>query len=91
MKDYFKYVICWFLGHISEPYLTETEGWINTRRCSRCHATLGLPKFKFKQIPPPNSTPDQIKSWEEYCENHWQEIRNSVEVAKKINQSLKQK
>jgi len=32
--------ICSFKGHFPEKYLNETDGWICTTRCKRCHSTL---------------------------------------------------
>ena len=66
-------------GHIPEPYLTETECVIHTRRCKRCKATLGLGKWKHIP-PPPNSTPEQIKNFEKYKEEQLNEIRRSVQT-----------
>ena len=66
-------------GHIPEPYLTETECSIHTRRCKRCKATLGLGKWKHIP-PPPNSTPEQIKIFEKYKEEQLNEIRRSVQT-----------
>jgi hypothetical protein len=70
--------ICSFKGHFPEKYLNETEGWICTTRCKRCHRTLmGGFTWKFKQIPPPNSNEQQIKEWEKYCEDKWQSLRET--------------
>ena len=70
--------VCQFKGHEPEKHLDETEGWICTTRCKKCHSTLmGGFTWKFKQIPPPNSTPKQIEEWEAYCESKWQSLRNS--------------
>jgi hypothetical protein len=66
-------------GHVPEPYLTETECVIHTRRCKRCKATLGLGKWKHIP-PPPNSTPEQIKIFEKYREEQLNEIRRSVQT-----------
>jgi len=64
-------------GHIPEPFLHETECSIHTYRCCRCHATLGLGRWK--HIPhPPNSTPEQIKQFEKYRKQRLDEIRMSV-------------
>lgn len=70
--------VCQFKGHYPEKHLKETEGSICTTRCKRCHSTLmdGF-TWKFKNIPPPNSTQKQIEEWEEYCENKWQQLRDS--------------
>lgn len=67
---------CLFQGHEPEKYLTETEGYIATTRCKHCHSLLmGGFHWKFKNIPPPNSTPKQIEEWEQYCEDKWRELR----------------
>jgi len=67
---------CSFKGHEQEKHLTETEGYIATTRCKNCHSLLmGGFTWKFKNIPPPNSTPKQIEEWEQYCENKWSELR----------------
>lgn len=75
--NFIKYLYCRFNGHKPENNLIETDYYLSNKRCSRCKCQLGLPHWKFKNIPPPNSTPEQIKSWEEFCENKWQELRNS--------------
>jgi hypothetical protein len=74
----FMSLVCQFKGHEPEKHLEETDGWICTTRCKKCHNTLmdGF-TWKFKQIPPPNSTQKQIKSWEDYCENKWQQLRDT--------------
>ena len=70
--------ICTFKGHVPETHLTETEGHISTKRCSRCKVGLmGGFMWKFKQIPPPNSTSEQIKEWEQFCEDEWQKLRDT--------------
>ena len=70
--------ICSFKGHSLEKYLNETDGWICTTRCKRCHSTLmGGFTWKIKQIPPPNSNEKQIKEWEKYCEDKWQSLRET--------------
>ena len=70
--------ICAFKRHFPEKYLNETDGWICTTRCKRCHSTLmGGFTWKFKNIPPPNSTEQQIKEWEQYCEDKWQSLRET--------------
>jgi hypothetical protein len=70
--------VCQLKGHEPEKHLNETEGWIFTTRCKKCHITLmGGFMLKFKHIPPPNSTPKQIKKWEDYCETKWQQLRDS--------------
>lgn len=64
-------------GHIPEPFLTETEISIHTKRCKRCKAALGLGTWK--HIPePPNSTPEQIKSFQKYKEEQLNELRRSI-------------
>jgi len=69
--------VCQFKGHRPEKHLKETEAFIYTKRCSRCKNTL-IDSFtwkKIKNIPPPNSTPEQIKEWETYCESKLQQLR----------------
>lgn len=76
MIKYISNIICLFKGHKPEKYLTETDGYISTTRCQNCHNILfGGFIWKIKNIPPPNSTPNEVKKWEEYCENKWQKIR----------------
>tara|TARA_R110000868_G_scaffold99621_1_gene274133 strand:+ start:921 stop:1211 length:291 start_codon:yes stop_codon:yes gene_type:complete len=71
-------VICSFKGHFPEKYLNETDGWICTTRCKRCHSTLmGGFTWKIKHIPPPNSNEQQIKEWEKYCEDKWKSLRET--------------
>lgn len=71
-------IICSFKGHEPEKHLIETEGYITTRRCSRCKSILmGGITWKIKHIPPPNSTHKQVREWESYCENKWQLLRDS--------------
>ena len=66
-------------GHIAEPYLTETFFAIHTKRCKRCKVTLGLGTWKHIP-PPPNSTPEQIKSFEKYKEEQLNEIRRTFQT-----------
>ena len=71
-------LICLWKGHSPENYFKETDGYISTIKCSRCNTMLmGGFVWKIKNIPPPNSTPDQIIEWEKYCEFKWQKLRNS--------------
>ena len=73
-----KHYVCQFKGHEPEKHLDETEGWICTTRCKKCHSNLmGGFTWKLKHIPPPNSTPKQIEEWEAYCESKWQSLRDS--------------
>ena len=81
MIKWFKSLQCYFDDHIPEKFLTETDGWINTYRCSRCHCILGQTYWKWKGIPPPNSTSEQIKMWENFCEEKYQKLRDSVKDA----------
>jgi hypothetical protein len=64
-------------GHIPEPFLTETEFSIHTKICKRCKYVLGLGTWKHIP-PPPNSTPEQIKSFQKYKEGQLDELRRSV-------------
>jgi hypothetical protein len=67
-------------GHVPEPFLYEDDFSIHTHRCSRCHSILGLEKWKgFRNCPPPNLTPEQVKEWELYFDNNLNEIRKSVQ------------
>jgi len=75
------------MGHTPEPFLYENDCYISTRRCNRCKAQLGMPKLKWKNIPPPNSTPEQILRWEDFCEKEWERIRR--ETTWEINELLK--
>ena len=81
-KWFAKHFICPTIlsnGHIPEPFLYENEISIHTKRCSRCHSILGLGKWKiFRNCPPPNSTPEQIKEWEEHFDNSLADLRISV-------------
>jgi hypothetical protein len=74
--NFIKLIYCEFTEHKPEVFLTETDSYISTKRCSRCKYKLGMPYYKLKSIPPPNSTEKQIKEWEEYCESMWQALRN---------------
>lgn len=66
-------------GHEPEPFLYEDDFSIHTHRCSRCHAILGMGKWKgFRNCPPPDSTPEQVKQWEEYFDNNLDKVRRSV-------------
>ena len=70
---------CSYKGHEIEPFLLETEGYLCTTRCKKCKSILmGGFAWKIKHIPPPDSTPEQIIEWESYCENKYQELRESV-------------
>ena len=75
--NFVKLMYCELTEHKPEIFLTETDSWISTKRCSRCKYQLGLPYWKWKNIPPPNSTPEQIKKWKDYCEHKWQILRDS--------------
>jgi hypothetical protein len=66
-------------GHIPEPYITETYFAIHTTRCKRCQAHLGLGIWKHIP-PPPNSTLEEIESFEKYKEDKLNEIRNSIKI-----------
>ena len=72
-------IICFFKGHAEpEKHLIETDGYICTIRCSRCkNILMGAFTWKIKNIRPPNSTPKQIKDWEDFCENKWKQLRDS--------------
>lgn len=70
-------IICFFKGHKPVRYLTETDDYFLFHRCERCRVPLGLPKWKWKNIPPPKSTPDEIVEWQRYCEEQDENIRNS--------------
>ena len=75
---YINMILCFLFGHLDrERHLTEDELTIKTERCSRCKVPLGFGTYKIAHIPPPNSTHEQIKSWEEYCETKYQNIRDS--------------
>ena len=79
MKCFFGRFICNFKGHLIEKFLEETDGYIATTRCSRCYATLmGGFVWKIKHVPPPNSNSNQVKEWEDYCENEWELLRKST-------------
>jgi hypothetical protein len=70
-------IICFFKGHKPEPFLTEKEIYFMFSRCKRCKLMLGMPKWKRHNVPPPNSTPEQVLSWEAFCEENYQSIRDS--------------
>jgi hypothetical protein len=76
-----KKIICFLLGHKkSIPMLHENEDFIFTKGCPRCGTHLGWPAT-WKTMPdPPNSTPEQLKSWRDYLKSHWQEVRDSVTI-----------
>lgn len=73
-------IICAIKGHGPiENHLIETEGYICTKRCSRCkNIMMGGIIWKIKHIPPPNSTEEQIVAWEQYCEAQWQLAREGL-------------
>ena len=78
MRTLINSLACLFRGHLPEKYLNETEGWICTTRCKNCHNILmGDFTWKIKHIPPPNSNEQQVNSWENYCEEKWQSLRES--------------
>lgn len=73
--------ICFFIGHKKVvPMLNEDFHCIYTRGCPRC----GMPTFggiTWKHCPPPpNSTPEQIEEFNRWKENHYNEIRSSLNV-----------
>jgi hypothetical protein len=56
--------MCFLFGH--KPVvnmLIETKYSIYSKGCQRCK--LSLPEF-WENIPPPNSTPEQLESWNIY-------------------------
>ena len=72
------HIICFFLGHKSTSMLVETESAIFTRGCSRCGSPIGMPaRWKFN-VPPPRSSIEQIKAYDEYCEQQNQAVRDSI-------------
>lgn len=74
-----KSIICFFLGHKSVPMLVENDICLFTTGCSRCKCGVGFPHWKrIASIPPPNSTPEELKTWKNYVEEHQNELRNSV-------------
>lgn len=79
MKKLLMQIRCFFKGHEPEKYLTETDEYISTTRCKYCHdMLLGGFMWKIKHLPPPNSTPEQIEIWEDYCEGEWHKLRKTV-------------
>lgn len=76
IMNFLKGIICNFKGHIPEPFLTENEVRICTKRCARCKSPLGLVgTFKLKSFVPPWCTQEE---WDQFCEQKYQELRDSV-------------
>lgn len=73
---------CFLFGHKKAvPMLNEDENYIFTKGCPRCKEPLGW-CATWKSMPhPPNSTPEQLQSWKDYLEQHWKEVRASVNGA----------
>jgi hypothetical protein len=72
-------IICSFIGHEYENYITETDTFIATVRCKRCHSIvmdMETFHFKSKKFPPPNSSDEEIKKWEAYCDNKINKLKN---------------
>lgn len=85
MKKIYNFLNCilcnFVLGHTQENHLDESEYAIYTKRCKRCHATLmnGY-MFKMSHLPPPNSTPKQVKRWKKRCELQEQQLRDTCNI-----------
>lgn len=72
---------CVIFGHDVVPMLTEDNWGIYTRGCSRCKQHVMFPST-WKGCPsPPNSTTEEVKQFEEWKKKHYQDIRDSVNVA----------
>lgn len=79
VKSAVAYALCEIQGHQFETVLKEDDCGIATKVCTRCGAIpMSHYTWKWKHIPPPDSTEEQIKEWEEYCDTKYQEIRDSV-------------
>lgn len=76
---WWKRLICFIKGHNVGPLLYEDDSSIYTTGCLRCKSPIGLPKVwkAVKSMPAPGTS--QIR-WEDWCENYWQEVRDSVNV-----------
>lgn len=74
--------ICFFDGHIAEPFLTEDEHTIYVKRCSRCHCVLGMPHWKHvnRQIGPPPGSKYTQKSWNKFCDQQEEQIRMTLKI-----------
>lgn len=70
-------IICFFLGHKPINKLTEDNHGIYGRCCGRCRVSFLHPTFfKWKRdIPPPNSSEEEIKSWQLFIDEKEQEFR----------------
>jgi len=69
--------VCVVSGHEPENHFRETDGYISTKRCKKCHnMLLGGITFKFKNISPPGSSDKQIKEWEDYCDKKYESLRS---------------
>lgn len=62
-------------GHIQEPFLTETEDFIHTVRCKRCHRELGFGHYKHLEYFPIPKDFDR-NEWVKYCRDNLQSIRD---------------
>jgi hypothetical protein len=53
---FLKKIVCFFLGHVAEPYFTDSKTCYYEKRCSFCHSTIGLSHLKLYNMPPPYSS-----------------------------------
>lgn len=71
----FNRTMCLFFGHKQVVnMLIETECSINSKGCPRCKLPLSMPEFWKNMPPPPNSTPEQLESWNKYYEQKRLEV-----------------
>jgi len=74
-----KKIICFLIGHKkSIPMLFEDNDVIFVRGCPRCKTPLGMPEVWKGCPPPPNSTKDQVISWENYKNQYYNKVRASI-------------
>lgn len=74
-----KSLMCFLFGHQDPvPMLIETDSEINTRACPRCLQPTAIPVYLKKLPPPPNSTVEQLRLWEDFKLKKFEAIRNSV-------------
>lgn len=66
-------------GHIPVKEVRETECVITQYKCQRCDCTLGIGHYKgIRSIHPPNSNPEQVQQWNEYCDQKEANLRLGI-------------